>query len=153
MYPASIIAAYFVNIGIQENNPVTQMKLQKMVYFAQGVNLAVNDQPIIKEGIEAWKYGPVIPILYNYYKLYGNMPISDTELVYNFPKESPIQIDGDSAKALMYTWNATKDQTPESLANWTHKEGSPWKQVYDPSQWGTPIPNEIIKEYFIEFLR
>jgi uncharacterized phage-associated protein len=152
MYSASLIAAYFVTVGIEQEVPITQMKLQKMVFFAHGVNLAINDKPLIQETIEAWKYGPVVPILYSNYKLYGNAPICDTDLVYNFPKDDITKINSAELKALMYTWNATKDQTPESLSNWTHKDGSPWKKVYDPNQWAIPIPNNLIKEYFTEFL-
>jgi len=152
MYSASVIAAYLVNKGIECISPISQMKLQKMVYFAQGVNLATNDAPIIKQTIEAWKYGPVVPIIYSDYKLYGSLPINDVDLIYNFPKDEIKNIDPKSLESLNYTWQATSHLTAEELANWTHIVGSPWQRVYNPNANGVPIPNDLIKSYFVDFL-
>ena len=65
MYSSVLIAGQFVNLGVKENNPVTQMKLQKMVFFAHGLHLALNNgDPLIREKFLAWKFGPVVPTIY-----------------------------------------------------------------------------------------
>ncbi|MGN6477898.1 MAG: Panacea domain-containing protein, partial [Flavipsychrobacter sp.] len=64
-YPASVIAYAFVIKGIEEGNPVTQMKLQKLVYFANGIYLAQGYGPLIKESFQSWEYGPVVPEIYS----------------------------------------------------------------------------------------
>lgn len=71
-YSAFDIAQYFL-CKAQESDQelLSNMKLQKLVYYAQGLHLAVNDAPLFKEKIEAWTYGPVVTELYHAYKPYG----------------------------------------------------------------------------------
>lgn len=52
-YAAALISFAFVKRGIMEGKPVTQMKVQKMVYFAHGYHLAKYGTPLITEGFEA----------------------------------------------------------------------------------------------------
>ena len=47
---------------------ISNLKLQKLVYYAQGFALAVLREPIFRERIEAWEHGPVVPDLYHIYK-------------------------------------------------------------------------------------
>ncbi len=44
---------------------ITQLKLQKLMYIAQGIHLALYDAPLFKEEIEAWQHGPVVRELYS----------------------------------------------------------------------------------------
>lgn len=60
-YSAKDIAMAFVKKAIESGKPVTQMQLQKMVYFAHGLHLAnTKGEPLVKEEFQAWRYGPVI---------------------------------------------------------------------------------------------
>ena len=71
-YKAIDIAEYFLWKADQDNQELlSNMKLQKLLYYAQGLFLVVNDSLLFKEKIEAWTYGPVIPNLYHFYKEYG----------------------------------------------------------------------------------
>lgn len=153
-YPASLIAQIFVNKGIEEGNPVTQMKLQKMVYFAHGLYLAAyNKQPLIKETFQAWKFGPVVPDIYHTYKFYGSTPINDTKWILRSdvnPDDTPI--DENARKIIDYTWNTLKGINAVKLSNWTHQEGSPWAQHYVPGVNETFIPNDEIGTYFERFI-
>ncbi len=152
-YPASLIALVFVKKGIEEGCPVTQMKLQKMAYFAQGVHLALHKEPLISEIFQAWKYGPVIPAIYSAYSFYGSSPITDTNWAASFIHEENIEkIDEDAVKTIEYTWNTLKQTNAVKLSNWTHEGGSPWSQVYIENVKETPIPNETIQAYFETFL-
>lgn len=148
-YSASLIAYAFVKRGIDEKNFVTQMKLQKMVYFAHGFHLAKYGEPLVTELFEAWKFGPVIQSIYKEYQSYGNNPI--TELSGKRDKE--LQNISESAKqAIDFTWAVTKDLSASSLSNWTHKQGSPWAKAYTPDVWSIVIGNDAIKNYFTELL-
>src|SRR5215469_2786509 len=104
-YPASLIAYAFVKRGIDDGNPVTQMKLQKLVYFAHGLHLASYNEPLISEKFQAWKYGPVVPAIYRDYKLYGSSPILDTDLLFistnlSDPDEKLELIDGKARRSI-----------------------------------------------------
>lgn len=145
-YAASAIAYAFVLKGIEEGNFVTQMKLQKMVYFAHGYHLAKYAKPLVNEDFEAWKFGPVVPEIYQSYKLYGSDYIIDPGLV---PKSArPLTLSDTAIDAVDYTWRATKNLSAAVLMSWTHKDGSPWAQVYDPNNISTVIKNDSIQSYF-----
>lgn len=60
---------------------MSNLKLQKLVYYAQGFHLAMEDSPLFNEPIEAWEHGPVCVPLYREYKQYGSgaIPIPDVD--------------------------------------------------------------------------
>src|SRR5215510_7158653 len=72
-YDSKAAANWFLDLG----QPLTPMKLQKLVYFAHGWSLALTGVPLIKDAVEAWRYGPVIPALYHEFKHNGARPITD----------------------------------------------------------------------------
>jgi uncharacterized phage-associated protein len=151
-YPASLIAYAFVKKGIDEGKFVTQMKLQKLVYFAHGYHLVKYGKPLLNERFEAWKYGPVVPEIYHDFKLYGSKLITDTnDYEPSFDDNRP-SLNEEAYDAINYTWDVLKDFNAMSLSYWTHEAGSPWSKTYVPDQRSTPISNEAIKTYFAELL-
>jgi len=149
-YSANTIAYAFVQKGISEGKYMTQMKLQKMVYFAHGYHLAKYGEALVKEVFQAWKYGPVIPSIYQSYKLYGSDPIFNTELIAKSVNDflNPTELSESAKDAIDYTWQLTRKLSANQLSNWTHIDGSPWAKVYNPIEWSIPIDNNSIKEYF-----
>lgn len=148
-YPAALIAYAFVKKGIETGNFVSQMKLQKMVYFANGYHLAVYNTPLIMEDFEAWDFGPVVPSIYQQYKLYGSSPISDTFFANKIVHEKKLAtLSMQAVNTINFTWDATSHLSASTLSNWTHKEASPWKLNYDPVSRNAIIPSEDIREYF-----
>lgn len=147
MVSSEIIANEFVQKGIQSGMPVTQMKLQKMVFFAHGLHLALHGTPLIDESFYAWKFGPVIPRIYTLYKSWGSSKIIDTKItaVVDFgPKLSHTE-----RETVEYTWEITKAIDGISLSNWSHAEGSPWAEAYRNGLGeNSLIRNEAIKRYF-----
>ena len=72
---------------------MSNMKLQKMLYYQQGFHLAMFGTPLFDDEIEAWMYGPVIPSVYETYKSYGRDGIpSDKDKTFSFddPKEAAL---------------------------------------------------------------
>lgn len=153
-YSASLIAAIFVKKAIEEGNYLTQMKLQKMVYFANGYHLAKYGEALVEERFQAWKFGPVIPKIYQDYKLYGSDLIFETRYsdFENFEKANLENLSEDARDTIEFTWKATKDVSAAKLSNWTHLPGSPWSQVYNESDREQVIQDELIKTYFKDFL-
>lgn len=152
-YPASVIAYAFVEKGIEEGRFVTQMKLQKMVYFAHGYHLAKYGEALVNEKFEAWKFGPVVQDIYQTYKLYGSDPIMDTFFLPKPPRNYRYKPLTDSAAdAIEYTWKVTKDLSANQLSHWSHLDGSPWATVYDSAKSSNTISDESIREYFQKLL-
>ena len=72
---AQKIAEYFVWKGQAEKQPITNKKLQKLLYYAQAWSLVVRDQKLFKDKIEAWVHGPAVRDVYLEYKRFGFNPI------------------------------------------------------------------------------
>lgn len=69
------IADYFIWLANDTGSFISNLKLQKLVYYAQAWHLAIQHQPLFQEDFEAWIHGPVIPELYQKYKSFGWKPI------------------------------------------------------------------------------
>ena len=66
------VAIFILNIVDRESgSTVTPLKLQKLLYYAQGYYLALYNKPLFKEDFEAWAHGPANPEIYAKYKVYG----------------------------------------------------------------------------------
>lgn len=76
MYSALDVARYVVNYANSHDMMVSNLKLQKILYFIQ-LNFLGNDpsRPCFSDEIEAWPYGPVIPNVYQEFKRYGSLSI------------------------------------------------------------------------------
>ena len=152
-YSAQIIVDYFLT---HTQNPLTPMHMIKLTYIAHGYTLAILKKPLIKTHIEAWKYGPVIPVLYHTFKGYGNQEITNL----NYCGTSKLdQSKGEKEFIESIIDKSSKDildQVIELFSNWsalelsalTHQPGTPWDQCYIPEQQNTLIPNPIIQEFY-----
>lgn len=75
-YKAKDIAECFLNknrvqMNFEDSEYITNLKLQKLLYYAQGYFLAKKDIPLFDEDFLAWEHGPVIRKIYNIYKENG----------------------------------------------------------------------------------
>ena len=71
-YSIEDIADFFLKIVDRESDStITPLKLQKILYYAQGYYLAINDVELFPEEFQAWTHGPVNEEIYIKYKDYG----------------------------------------------------------------------------------
>jgi uncharacterized phage-associated protein len=165
---ATAIANYFLDVANAAGAAVTPMKLQKLVYFSHGWNLAITEEPLINETVEAWRWGPVVPSLWGELKQYGSGPVS--EKLTRLAKVSPFEFEvvEDTLESydpplsndqiaftnalLARMWEIYGGLSAVQLSNMTHEDGSPWDQVWKPMA-DNPIrrkdiPNDLIRDYF-----
>jgi uncharacterized phage-associated protein len=171
-YNPKAIANYFLTVAKEQNKTLTPMKVQKLVYFANGWHLALKGTPLIDEQVEAWKFGPVIPSLYSAFRRFGDQPITEpaehlsTELIdawkmsfhRSVPSLDDIPEQANFAKALLdRIWAIYGGYTAVQLSNETHQAGTPWDKV--SKHYGgsiprrTDIPPDDMKEYFHALMR
>lgn len=83
MPTAKEVAEVFLRLSKPElGDAITNLKLQKLVYYAQGFHLALNNGvPLFEEPIYAWEHGPVVPPLYHDYKEFGANPLPVPEAI------------------------------------------------------------------------
>jgi uncharacterized phage-associated protein len=84
---AQTVADYFIYLANETGSYISNLKLQKLVYYAQAWHLALKNRPLFPEDFEAWIHGPVIPSLYRTYKEFGWKPIQKEVEEPEFPKE------------------------------------------------------------------
>jgi len=142
-YPALTIAKWFIAWAEAEGDELSNLKLQKLLYYAQGHHLAERRGALFAEPIQAWSHGPVVPQVYREFKSFGSSSI-------DLPESDPFDwgdVDADTSKLLSKVWNTYGGFSAGRLRNMTHEE-RPWKAHWHPDERCTPIPVEEIEEYF-----
>ena len=155
-YSSLAVANTFIDIAKKEDKLLTPMKLQKLVYFAHGWYLALEEKPLIHEQVEAWKYGPVIPTIYHEFKVYGTNGIkkqayeSQLDESFNIITTKPIVEDKETLEFLDKIWDTYGHFSGIQLSNATHEPDTPWSKTWGDGDipQGTDINNDTIKEYF-----
>lgn len=137
---AFIVADWFIahnNAVVRYNSAdnISNLKIQKLLYYAQGCSLASLKEPLFDEEIMAWKHGPVVESVYRKYHQYGSRGIDETPAL-------PV-LDNKLECLLINTYNAFARYSAWELANLTHRE-DPWKLT----PINHPIPLVLIKNYF-----
>lgn len=146
--PPSVIAVANVLIGEarKKGNSITPLQLIKLAYIAHGFHLGFGHGRLFEEEIQAWRYGPVIPDLYQAVKKYKNSSITAA-----IPYDGP-DLDEQRIELLEKVYEAYGKYTGSFLTCLTHQDGTPWKQVYNENERFTPIPDDLIKAYYEDFL-
>lgn len=75
-YPALTIAKWFVAWAGVNDADLSNLKLQKLLYYAQGYHLARLCQPLFLESLQAWAHGPVVESVYHRFKVFGSSDLS-----------------------------------------------------------------------------
>jgi len=135
-----VINFFLSQINEEAGASVTQMKLQKLLYYAKAWCLALADLPLFTQEIEAWKYGPVIREVYSKYKRYGCNSLPKAE-------EYDKSLFSSCETAIL---EAVRDSymcyDALFLANLTHCE-KPWQEAYSTNENAT-ISDEAIAAYY-----
>ena len=147
-YSPHIIANYFIGLSLQTGKDLTPMKLVKLVYISHGWYLGITNKPLIIEGVQAWKYGPVVNSIYHDFKHYGNQQITSM-VATPFQSENIIP---DDIAFLNKIWDVYKDMNGLQLSTLTHRKDTPWDIVWNQHDGkkinGALIPNDIIKNHY-----
>lgn len=141
MYRALTVAEHIINRCNKLGRPISNLKLQKILYFVQAEFLVATGHVCFAEEIEAWDFGPVVPVVYHRYKVYGSasIPYFLTGAICRIPADDIEIMDGIIDECAKYS--ASK------LVEITHNQ-TPWKKAY--RSFDKIITPESIKDYFEE---
>jgi uncharacterized phage-associated protein len=138
MVSARNVTDYFLSLCSPEaGDTISNLKMQKLLYYAQGFHLAVYNEPLFQEKIIAWQYGPVVEEVYGDYSEYSDGAI---------PKPRRINIkalDDNKRELLKEVYLVYGQFSALRLMQLTHNE-PPWNHT----KIGDEINLEIMKEYF-----
>lgn len=150
---ATYVIKYAHNSGCEES--MSNLKLQKILYYIQAAFLVEKNKKCFNEAIIAWEFGPVIPEVYQKYKIYGRRGIPeqgnrkvlqlDCEKMRIVKKEIAVisRIDKRLIEKVVDAYARIID--PFDFVKKTHREG-PWKNTPKNSE----IKSSLIKEYYLK---
>ncbi|MBR8834696.1 MAG: DUF4065 domain-containing protein [Stigonema ocellatum SAG 48.90 = DSM 106950] len=118
------LARYFIIRAYEDGieAEMTNMKVQKLLYYTQCLHLALYDEPLFDEVIQAWRYGPVCPPAYRFYSEFeaNQLPIPSKEYLLQIPQEKK--------ELLEEIWEYFGGYHAYRLSGMTHLE-FPWKKA------------------------
>lgn len=136
-YTAMEIAKYAINKRYQEKKPISNLQLQKILYFLQLIFAVSHKKLLFDDEFEAWPYGPVIESVYRKFSDCGGFPIQQ-KFAINIKDE-------DTRQFLDAGIDFLAEKSPWDLVRISHADGSPWDKIYNRKGCHKGIiPNELI---------
>lgn len=141
------IAKYFLFLARSKEagDTLSNLKIQKMLYYAQGFSLLWREKALFNERIEAWKHGPVVKEVYERFKKYGANSI-DFDEISDFNTDF-IASNEEIFELLVFIFKKYGSMSAWHLSNKTHSE-EPWKSSYNEN-----LANEITQELILKFFK
>lgn len=141
------LAAHYVLSALKERDlSASPLKLIKLVYISHGYHLAFHKKPLLREHVEAWRYGPVIPEIYYAVKEFKGAPVP-LDLFAGY-LETAEAVGPESPNLVKEVIAAYGKFDGLQLSAATHKDGTPWHTVYRGKGDRAVIPNSLIQEYY-----
>lgn len=144
IYEAKQIAQWFVNRAAldaettrDDTNYISNLKIQKLLYYAQACSMATKNRKLFNERIEAWKFGPVVKKVYDIYKVCSNKPVTYKE---------PVILDEETCILLEFVYQHFANSSPMELVEMTHQD----KSYGEAKQHNNIYNDEKIKNDFEE---
>jgi uncharacterized phage-associated protein len=141
IHDASEIAHVFLRLSHPEcGDLISNLKLQRLLYYAQGFHLALYDAPLFSDPIEAWNYGPVVPSVYREYNHHGSgaLPVEHSTDIHQHITDEQLNL-------IQEVYEVYGQYSGLKLMHITHQE-DPWKTTTAGP--GNVIDPEKMKRYF-----
>lgn len=125
MAKALDVAKYLVQLAEREvePEPLTSMRLQKLLYYVQGWSLGLRQTAMFGEAIEAWQHGPVVPEVYRAFSAYQNNPIT------GFADDPCRSLTAADRELIESVWAGYRKYSASGLRDMTHHE-TPWLESW-----------------------
>ncbi len=137
MYSALDVAKYVVSKCTNDGCPISNLHLQKVLYYLQRKYLR-DGEALFTDEIQAWRFGPVVSTVYYNYCGYGSLPIEENNTV------KIIESDLEQINPIIDEY---KYKNPWELVKETHKPGGAWAIVFnDGAGDHKVIPKTLIAE-------
>ena len=152
------VCRHIINYSNEKEYGISNLKLQKLLYFTQAYFLLTKQEACFGEKIEAWDLGPVVPVAYREYKQFGNGNIptityvieKDINNIWN-SKVIPyydVLITTEDKRLIDSVVDKFSEYSASDLVGLTHRQ-KPWIDSYVPNR-NNEITIKAIEEYFNE---
>ncbi|MBQ9860944.1 MAG: DUF4065 domain-containing protein [Clostridia bacterium] len=140
MYDAIKIARYVIRYEASRNRSVSNLRLQKLLYFIQAQFLFSIHTPCFSDRIEAWDFGPVVPNVYREYKMFGGARIPESIA------EGDFGIEDEDKYVINLILEECAQYSTTSLVSLTHDQ-KPWREAHQ-NPFDKTISNQSIRDFF-----
>jgi uncharacterized phage-associated protein len=145
MHIALDVAAWFLNeVDRRAGDSITNLKLQKLVYYAQAWSVTLLGRPLFFEAVEAWAHGPVVDVVYQEYKGHGYDGLPRSRRKPRFEPEERVVLED-----VLAVYGEHSAKFLEAL---THSEG-PWESVWGDrpatSRSRREIPLSLMGDFYL----
>jgi len=157
MYDVRDIANFVLDRADERNAEISNLALQKLLYFIHGWFYSVYNLPLIKSKFEAWKLGPVQRVVYDQFKGFGGLPIKDHRAQFLDPMtgqsvyRAPV-IDAAHKDLIVAVLDKYMRFSAGQLVEMSHVEDGPWEYVWKQAEEevypGMRIPDDLISRHF-----
>ena len=138
------VSDYLISFAHSTGDVITNLKLQKLLFYSQAWYLALKDDYIFEEDFQAWVHGPVLVSQYQRFRHYSYHPISEDITEPDIPQELINHLN-----EIMDVFGGEGAYTLERLV---HQE-SPWIESRDNLDQTEPSTNIISKEKMKTFYK
>lgn len=151
MYNVLDIARFVINYCNDKGYSISNLRLQKLLYFIQAYYLGVkNKAALFGEDFEAWDFGPVIPCVYHEYKSFGGNDIP--KISSYFKGIIPVKYDANlisraDRNNITHVIELFRNISTSKMVSITHGQ-EPWIKAYNNALNKT-IDKKDIKKYFV----
>lgn len=135
-YTANEIARYVITYCNQQDIPISNLKLQKVLYYLWIEYFNQQGRPLFQDDICAWQLGPVIPNVYFEYCAFGGLPIH---------REYPNEVLPEDSKLLDKILAEYCNISASRLVDMSHEPGGAWDYIYNRVGNKAVIPYDLIK--------
>lgn len=154
-YDVRGIANFVLDLADLEGLPLSNLAINKIVFFLHAAFLVQFRRPLVSAKIEAWNYGPVFRELYREFKSFEDRPIAG--------RAYRISPNDGNRELCMYNFAPNEESflqevvrkyvrlSPRALVAMSHEKGGPWDQVWNHVTLANAsmcISNEIIKDWY-----
>lgn len=137
------ISKYVIHQYWKNGTPITNLKLQKILYYVQGYVSKFCNEPAFPQPIYNWPYGPVVPDAYYAYNENQARPIPAPENEELDRAQNRLKLDLVPLRFVDQVIDKSYSYPASKLVDMTHKE-DPWKNSHSSQE----IPYEQIARYF-----
>lgn len=142
-----------------ERFSITNLKINKLIFFAHGIYSARFSDKLVRNHIEAWENGPVIHVVFSSFKENGRERISNRARYFDYQKNRLVladysSLDIEKRNFILRVVEHYVHYTASALVSLTHEAGTPWHRAFhqmgNDARIRNRIPEEWIKDFFVE---
>ena len=153
-YDPRSIANAILDIASEWDRSLTNIDLQKIIFFAHADSLHQRGVGLVSVSFEAWQYGPVLPILYHEFKSFKSEAISGRAT--RLCKRTGVRIEAtyndlnvEDLDFLRRSVRLYSNLSSSALVELSHAEGGAWDLVWNGSECdtlGLKITDDVIRQ-------